>query len=475
MFSHGSLSIEALVRALVAGDLSVSELMADTLALIEEINPAIGAFVTTWPERALDIADRVAQGRGQATGALWGVPSADKDLVNRAGVATGWGSRAAALWPVPTESDPMALWLDRTGAISVGKTATSEFGLTGYTESEACGPTRNPHDPTLGVGGSSGGAAAAVASGMLRWAPGSDGGGSIRIPALACGIVGLKPSRGRVPAYSGFESLSSMVVPGILARTIDDLAYVSDALFTGDYWWSTGAPALQSSLSDAVRAEPTGLTIAVTTNTPWSPDVECPLDPAAEAALDVAIRALEDAGHRVVPWEWKPLPGYFSAFASMWQASAAGIELGDDELERVEPLTRYLVERGRDLSAADLVNTVGWLRRFEQHAIRALHGWDALLTPGLATLPPPIGWYDSDPEENFLQQIRVTPYTSFVNVTGLPAVVVPTHYTDRGIPMGVQLVGPPGREDTIMTLARQVESLAGATRWPSMASGVSGS
>jgi amidase len=442
--------------------------MADTLGRIERLNPQIGAFVRTWPGAALDAVEVAESNRSRAAGALWGVPSADKDLVNRAGIPTGWGSRATTQWPVPTESDPMALWLDRTGAISVGKTATSEFGLTGYTETEAFGPTRNLHHTDLGVGGSSGGAASAVASGMLRFAPGSDGGGSIRIPALACGIAGLKPSRGRVPAYSGFESLSSMVVPGIVARTIEDLADVSDALFSGDYRWSTRAPALASTLSAARRAEVTGLKIAVTTTTPWSPDVDCPLDPAAQKALDAAIRALEDAGHDVVPWDWTPLPGYFSAFSSMWQASTAGLELSDRELDLVEPLTRHLVERGREMSAAQLVVTTGWLRRFEQNTIDQLDGWDALLTPGLATLPPPIGWYSSDPEENFLQQIRVTPYTSFVNVAGLPAVVLPTHYTDQVIPMGVQLVGPPGREDTIITLAQQVESRVDAVRWPSL-------
>jgi len=190
------------------GDLRPSDLMSETLQAIASLNPQLNALTAVWGDDAMDKASR-ADANPSALGPLSGIPSADKDLVHRAGYPTGFGSAASAGWPVPTESDPMAAWLDRSGGISVGKSATSEFGLAGYTETAACGPTRNPYDPSLGVGGSSGGAAAAVASGILPFAPGSDGGGSIRIPALACGVVGLKPSRGRVPSQSGLETQRS--------------------------------------------------------------------------------------------------------------------------------------------------------------------------------------------------------------------------------------------------------------------------
>jgi len=461
------ISIADQVRALKNGDISAWEYVSDTCRAIDSLNPVLGAFTTRWDADALERAAAVDQSTTRL-GALFGLPTADKDLVNRAGYPTRWGSRATATWPLPEISDPIASWLDTAGAISVGKTATSEFGLTGYSETAAFGATRNPHNLDLGAGGSSGGAAVSVASGMLPFAPGSDGGGSIRIPALACGVVGLKPSRGRVPAQSGLESLSQMVVPGVIARTVADVAYVSDALFAGDYRWATGAPALGSSLAEAVSSAPTRLRIGVTTVTPWADEVDCPLAPEALAALDTATAALTDAGHQVEQWSWAPLPGYAQAFSVMWQASTTGTSFSDDEFELLEPLTKYLVTQGMKVSGADLVRTTAWLRRFELDTISQMAGFDAILTPGLATTPPKVGWYDNaDPERNFLQQVQVTPYTSFVNVCGLPALALPTHYTSENIPMGVQLVGPPGREDTVVALGRDIEQRVSATRWPS--------
>jgi amidase len=460
------ISIADQVQAMKRGDLTVSQYVADTLAAIDSLNPALRAITTRWDADAIEKASAM-DAETVREGALWGLPTADKDLVNRAGYPTRFGSRATATWPVAQASDPMAIWVDRVGAISVGKSATSEFGLTGYTETAACGATRNPHNDALGAGGSSGGAAVAVASGMLPFAPGSDGGGSIRIPALACGVVGLKPSRGRVPAQSGLESLSQMVVPGILARTVADVAYVSDALFSGDYHWSTTAPPLRSSLTSSAEAPPAKLRIGVTTTTPWADGVECPVDQEAIAALDAAIAALQDAGHDVEQWPWAPLPGYVEAFSVMWQASTTGTVFSDEEFALLEPLTKYLVSKGREVSAADLVRTTAWLRQFEHNTIAQIAGFDAILTPGLATTPPAVGWYDeSDPERNFIQQIQVTPYTSFVNVCGLPAVALPTHYTTNNTPMGVQLIGQPGREDTVIALGHQIEQRVGATRWP---------
>lgn len=467
MSDYRFISIAEQVQALKRGDVSVSEYVSDTHRAIDSLNPVLGAITTRWDEDAQRSAATLDASTPRE-GALWGLPTADKDLVNRAGYPTSWGSRATANWPLPDTSDPMAVWLDAQGAVSVGKTATSEFGLTGYTETVACGATRNPHNLELGAGGSSGGAAVAVASGMLPFAPGSDGGGSIRIPALACGVAGLKPSRGRVPAQSGLESLSQMVVPGVITRTVADVAYVSDALFTGDYQWATSAPPLATSLANAVASPPATMRIGVTTTTPWAGEVECPVAPEARAALDAAIAALIDAGHEVEEWSWTPLPGYFQAFSVMWQASTTGTTFSEDEFQLLEPLTKYLVSKGAEVSGADLVKTTAWLRRFEYDTISQMAGFDAILTPGLATTPPTVGWYDeSDPERNFLQQIQVTPFTSFVNVCGLPALALPTHYTSDNTPMGVQLIGPPGRDDSVVALGHQIEQRVNATRWPS--------
>jgi amidase len=141
--------------------------------------------------------------------------------------------------------------------------------------------------------------------------------------------------------------------------------------------------------------------------------------------------------------------------------------LSDEERNQVEPLTRFLFDRGREITGSALVATAAWLRQFEKHTIAHLRGFDAVITPGLATLPPAVGWYDdADPQKNFIQQIQVTPYTSFVNVCGLPALALPTHYTSEALPMGVQLVGPPGREDTLVALGHHIEQRVSATRWP---------
>lgn len=466
MFESRFLPLAKQVAALRSGDIRVSDYLADTVSAIDRLNPVLNAITTQWTQDAFTQA--AAMDRSESRhGALWGVSTADKDLVNRAGYVTRWGSRATSKWPAADTSDPMATWVDSVGAISVGKTATSEFGLTGYTETAAFGPTRNPHHVDLGAGGSSGGAAVSVASGMLPFAPGSDGGGSIRIPALACGVVGLKPSRGRVPAQSGLESLSQMVVPGVIARTVADVAFVSDALFDGDYRWGTAAPPLPTLLADACEKPPGRLRIGVTTTTPWADEVECPIAVEALGAVDAAIAALEGAGHMVEVWPWTPLPGYFRAFSVMWQASTTGTPFRGDEFAQLEPLTQFLVGKGVEVSAADLVQTMAWLRRFEHDTITQMAGFDAILTPGLATTPPAVGFYDNDePRRNFVQQIQVTPFTSFVNVCGLPAIALPTHYTSDNIPMGVQLVGQPGREDLIVALAQQIEQGAQATKWP---------
>ena len=215
-------------QALQKEEFSPLELTEHYLDRIEKLNPELGAFVTVTADAARARA-RELQESGPRTGVMWGLPFGDKDLEMRAGVATQFGSRLLAGF-VPPISDEIVEVMDAAGGVSLGKTATPEFGLPSYTESLAGPPARNPWNPTLGSGGSSGGAAVAVASGMLPFAPGSDGGGSVRIPAAACGLVGLKPSRGRVPSGSALDSLGGLSVPGPLARTVADAALLFDAM-----------------------------------------------------------------------------------------------------------------------------------------------------------------------------------------------------------------------------------------------------
>jgi amidase len=439
------------------GEVSPRELTEHYLARIVRLDPALGAFAAVTPELARERADAVA-GTAKAA-ALWGLPIADKDLVARAGVPTGRGSRVSPGEPAD-ESDELALVLDAAGAVSLGKTATPEFGMPSYTEPRAGRPARNPYDPTLGAGGSSGGAAVAVSAGLLPFAPGSDGGGSIRIPAAATGLVGLKPSRGRIPAGSGFLGLAGLSVPGPLARTVTDAALLLDGLVDGGaYEFATGAPRWDGGayLNAAIRGEGR-FQLGVTTSSPWESAYELELAPEARAALDLAQSELDGLGHGLEQFRLDPEDDYAGAFRTVWQAGAATLPVENDQLELVEPLTRWLIEGGRGLGARELAEALAWLTGFERRIIRRLSRYDAVLTPALALTPRPVGWYDAeDGERNFAQQVRYTPYTSFVNVSGLPAIVLPVLQTESGLPMGVQLVGRPGGEDVLLAIGAQLE------------------
>jgi amidase len=445
------------------GEITPRELTEHYLARIERLDGELGAFVTVTPERALARADAVA-GTARAA-ALWGLPTAEKDLWRTAGVATRFGSRAFTGY-VPAESDDLVRDLEATGSVSLGKTNTPEFGMPSYTEPLANAPARTPYDLARGAGGSSGGAAVAVAAGLLPVAPGSDGGGSVRIPAASTGLVGLKPSRGRIPSGAGFGDPAGLVVPGPLARTVADAALLLDALATASpYRYATAAPAWDGGayLSAAVRGEGR-FQLGVTTWSPWATAYDLVLEPEARAALELATTELAAIGHGLEDFSPAEEPGYAPAFRTVWQAGAAGIPVEGDDLARLEPLTRWLIERGRALSARELADALLWLSLFERRLIDAFAPYDAVLTPSLAMTPRPIGWYDAeDGERNFAQQVQFTPYTSMVNVAGLPAITLPVAITAGGLPMGVQLIGRPGGEDVLLALGAQLERRLG---WP---------
>lgn len=443
------------------GEVTPLELVDHYLARIERIDSgddALGAFTTVTAKSARARAAALGDD-GHRAATLWALPLADKDLVARAGVRTTYGSRAFSDF-VPEESDDLALALDDAGAISLGKTSAPEFGMPSYTESLVAPPSRTPYDVRLGAGGSSGGAAVAVAAGLLPVAPGSDGGGSIRIPAAATGLVGLKPSRGRVPSGSGLGTLGGLAVPGPIARTVSDAALLLDAMVgDGRVGTSTTAPTWDGGayLNAAVRGEGR-FQLAVTDWSPWADDYDIELGAEARAALELAQRELDAIGHgldRVTP---APEPGYADAFRTVWQAGAATLPLDEGTLALVEPLTRWLVEQGRRLPARTLAEALAELHRIERRVIRTFAPFDAVLMPGMALTPRPVGWYDrEDAERNFAQQVQYTPYTSFVNVSGLPAIALPVHQTAEGLPMGVQLVGRPGGEHVLLAIGAQLE------------------
>lgn len=439
-------------------EITPTELVEHYLARIERLNGALGAFVTVTSDAALERA-HLQTAEGPRPVALWGLPFADKDLVNRAGVPTGYGSRLTQGY-VPEVSDELVEVLDDAGGISLGKTNAPEFGLPSYTESLVAPPARTPWDLSLGAGGSSGGAAVAVAAGLLPFAPGSDGGGSVRIPAAATGLVGIKPSRGLIPSGSGLDKLAGLVVPGPLARTVADAAMLLDAMIDNTpFPYSVRAPRWDGGalLNAAVRGEGR-FQLGVMTSSPWDSAYDIEVSAEASAALTLAINELSALGHGIEDIVLEPDDSYSSNFRTIWQAGAAGIPAEGEQLQLLEPLTRWLVGKGREISARQLADSLAALAVFERSIIRQFSAYDAVITPSLAMTPRPVGWYDrEDAERNFEQQVQYTPFTSFANVAGVPAITLPVAMTDAGVPMGVQLVGRPGGESTLLALGTQLE------------------
>ncbi|AEG43128.1 amidase [Isoptericola variabilis] len=458
-------------------EITPTEVVEHFLGRVEKLGPQVGAFATVTADAARERAAELTA--GPPSGELWGLPSGDKDLWNRAGVPTGMGSRAFAGEHrfVPDVSDDLVLQLDAAGAVSLGKTSTPELGFPAYTEPLTGPVARNPWDLTRGAGGSSGGAAVAVAAGLLPFAPGSDGGGSVRIPAAACGVVGLKPSRGLVPGGSGLESLGGLVVAGPLARTTADAALLLEGMIP---WTTKGevahgytlrAPSARSgdylatALWGTVPDGPERLRLAVTTDSAWDDFYDVRVSPEAISALDAGVWSLAGLGHDITDIDLDPAPEYGPAFRTLWMAGASAVPIDDpSRLDLLEPLTRWLVGRGREVPARQLVEALRTLSGFERRLVAQVSAFDAVVTPALAMTPRPLGWFDAeDPERNFEQQCQYTPFTSWLNVSGLPAVTVPTHWTDDGLPMGIQIIGRPGGELTLLALAAQLED---RLRWP---------
>ncbi|HEV7949644.1 MAG TPA: amidase [Glaciihabitans sp.] len=439
------------------GDVTPTELTEHYLRRIEALNPTLGAFTTVTADAALQRAATLEK-QSSRTAPLWGLPFGDKDLSRRAGVRTTFGSRLFENF-IPDSSDEIIDVLDAAGGVSLGKTNAPEFGMPSYTESLVAPPARTPWNTALGAGGSSGGAAVAVSAGLLPFAPGSDGGGSIRIPAAATGLVGLKPSRGLVPSGSGIDKLGGLVTSGPLARTVADAAMLLDAMLVGDYPFAVRAPRWDGgALMNAAARGEGRFQIGVTTSSPWDDAYDISVSHYAADALALAVRELNAIGHGMEGFALEPDPSYAPAFRTIWQAGAASIPAEGDQLQMLEPLTQWLVERGRALSVRDLGEALLTLTQFERSIIRQFSRFDVVLTPALAMTPRPVGWYDAvDPEKNFAQQVQYTPFTSFVNVSGLPAITLPVAQTSDGLPMGVQLIGRPGGEHVLLAIGAQLE------------------
>ncbi|MGY1857967.1 amidase [Modestobacter sp. SYSU DS0290] len=450
--------------AVRAREVSPTELVDSALARVAALDPGLGAFITVTPERARAAA--AAADRTVLAGAelppLFGVPTAIKDLANTAGVRTTFGSALLADF-VPDVDDAVVTALSAAGTISLGKTSTPEFGFPCYTDNDLVGPARSPWDPALLAGGSSGGAAVAVAAGMVPFAHGSDGGGSIRIPAGINGLVGVKPSRGRVSNAPLGSEATGLGVQGPLARTVRDAAAVLDAIagpVPGDPYWAPPLPPGETFLGAAERP-PGRLRIGRYLDS-GMPGAD--LDPQVRAAFEDASALLADLGHEVEDLPAPPLTeGVFPAFEVVWALSATTLPVAESQTHRLRPLTRFLRERGLALSARDAMQAMFTLRVFARRFIQATSAYDVLLAP-VCTLPPrPVGWFDGPAdglgpgEADFERQKRYAAFPAVYNVTGQPALSVPLWWTPEGLPIGTMLVGRPADEATLLSLAAQLE------------------
>ena len=433
------------VRLVRDGEVTSTELVQLYLERIERLDPQLNAFVTLRTDEALE------EARSPRPGPFSGVPLPIKDLAETAGIRTTFSCRAFADH-VPERDMEVVRRLREAGFVLIGKTNTPEFGSQPVTESPLNGVCRNPWNRERTPGGSSGGAAAAVAAGLAPIAHGSDGGGSIRIPASCCGLFGLKPTRGRVsPAPLG--DAYGLSTNGCLARTVGDSAAFLDIVagnLPGDPY---RAPPPERPFLEEVGAPPGRLRIGVA----GEPTQPIPVDPACSAALEDAAALLADLGHELEP-ATPPQPAEaLVLFTAIWQTIPGLYPVQDRSL--LDPLNAALAERADSVSSIDYVRAVAAIQQHARAFAAFCAGYDVVLTPTLAQPPLPVGWTTEppDPWEQFERAWRFTPFTPPVNLAGLPAASVPLFWTHDGLPIGVHLIGRAGEEALLFRLAAQLE------------------
>jgi amidase len=450
------------------GEVTPGELIDAAIARIEKLDPRLNAVIIPLFDQA----------RARASGSLpdgpfRGVPFLLKDLdAYSANDPFHGGTRflKAAGW-VADQDSYLVERFRAAGFVNLGKTNTPEFGLHVTTEPESYGPSRNPWNPEHSTGGSSGGSAAAVASGMVPAAHASDGGGSIRIPASECGLVGLKPSRGRIslgPHYG--EYWHGLVISHVVTRSVRDTAAILDAVagtMPGDPY--TAPPAARA-YSAEVGAAPGCLRVGILQHVPSGVST---LHPDCIAAVEQTGKVLRSLGHAVEEShpaalaETEPTTIHFTTLTTSWLAAALaywgeklGRAIGPDD---VEPATWAFVEMGRSVTASQYINVVQELHAYSRRmASWWADGFDVLVTPTLGEPPPKIGRFAA-PRENPLGALAETlgliPFTPPFNITGQPAISLPLHWSGASLPIGVQLVGAYGREDVLIRIAAQLEQV----------------
>lgn len=442
------------------GAVSAAELVGASLDRIERLEPTINAFTHVAGEQARAVAAAIEPGDPRP---FAGVPIAIKDNRAVAGMPMTYCSDMFAGY-VPKQDAFLVRRLRDAGFVIVGKTSLPEGAILPTCESRRQGPTANPWELGRTPGGSSGGSAAAVAAGMVPVAHANDGGGSTRIPAACCGLVGLKPARGRI-SVGPAAGHSFLAADGVLTRNVGDTAAVLDVLAGYELGDATWAPPPKRSYRQAASGPPAQLRVALVLNPPLDDaviDPEC-LRGAREAAL-----LLDSLGHRVeqfeAPWSGIDLGQDFTrAFgpgAGMLVRAGADV-LGREVVEAdVEPLTWAVYARIREQTTLDYLAALTRLESLGRDLVSCFHAFDVVLTPALGQRPLPTGTVHGlgpDPWEHFRRSGLFTPFTAVINVTGLPAIALPLYQGDDGLPTAVQLVGPPAGEDLLLSLARQLE------------------
>jgi amidase len=461
MFRPAS-ELASMVRA---GEVSARELVETSLERIEELNPVVNAFVELDAERALASAEAIMPGDPRP---FAGVPIAIKNLRAVSGLRLTYGCQLMADY-VSGYDHNVTRRLKQAGFVIVGTTTVPEYGILPTTEARLFGPTRNPWDLERTAGGSSGGAAAAVAAGMVPVAHGSDGGGSIRIPAACCGLVGLKPSRGRISPAPELGD-SALSIDGVLTRTVADTALILDVIAGYELGDATWAPPPEEPFAVSASRRPgssrsAGLRIAASTLPP-TPDAV--VDPSCARAVAEAAELLRSLGHEVEevdpPWQVEGLSELFGAvFATQVALSIAysGIIAGREPTsEDMEPMSWAIFCMARKANAVEVAAAGVRLQAFARRLVSFLEPYDALLTPALAERPLLLGTLDPaapNPMSTFTRSGLFTPFTPPLNASGLPGISLPLFQGEDGLPLAVQVGGRPAGEGALLALAAQLE------------------
>ncbi|MEL4359280.1 MULTISPECIES: amidase [unclassified Luteococcus] len=455
-----------LADALRAGQLTAVEVAVHTLERAETLGPRLGGFTHLAHQHALTTAATLDARPELAQGSpLRGVPCPVKELSMVKGMPWTGGSRVFDGRTAPDDEGITQL-LRAAGTVMPGLTTSPEFGLPCYTEPDDHPPARTPWDPTRSAGGSSGGAAAAVAAGLVPMAHGSDGGGSIRIPASVCGLVGLKPSRGRIsPGPHGTDGVA-LATHGVLTRTVRDSAAGLDALTA--HWPGDGylLPDPTDSFLARCQQPPQRLRIGVLTQ---PANVDAPVHPACLRAVQHTVGLLQDLGHHVDEAPAPYPPERWATFIDLWAVMAQSVPVPEDREEELRPLTRWLRAHARTVTGLAHAEALHRAQALARETAVAWRDFDVILTPTLAQPPAPVGGLrnDADPERDFWDQTRFTPWTSTANLCGRASISLPLHrerIDGVALPIGVMFTGSLGGDETLLRLATELEQ---ADPWPS--------